>query len=126
MSALAGLALPAGRTYDGRDMRDVLFTPGARSAVRAALKIARAGGNATGRGCPYARAGRAGAGSPHEILFLYWQGEATADGGPSAARMGRWKAHWITAPGLGGCSQPACAKRVYPAYGPHLKIPPRA
>jgi len=25
------------------------------------------------------------------------------NGGPSAARMGCWKAHWATAPGMGGC-----------------------
>ena len=28
--------------------------------------------------------------------------------------QGRWKAHWATGPGLGGCSQHSCKKLEYP------------
>ncbi len=57
--------------------------------------------------------------SQHLVLFLYHQDPNMCnDGGPSAARLGRWKAHWATGPGLGGCSQPACTKVEYPADNP--------
>ena len=43
--------------------------------------------------------------SKHHVLFLYSQ-SPTVDGGPAAARLGSWKAHWLIQPGLGGCSAP--------------------
>eukprot|EP00054_Salpingoeca_dolichothecata_P012819 m.71181 g.71181 ORF g.71181 m.71181 type:complete len:554 (+) comp20142_c0_seq1:29-1690(+) len=46
--------------------------------------------------------------SNHEVLFFY--GGA---GNPGAARMGPWKAHWATAPGLGGCHLPDCKHKTY-------------
>ena len=59
--------------------------------------------------------------SQHVVLFLYNQDpNMCKDGGPSAARMGRWKAHWATGPGLGGCSQPTCRKLEYPVDHPLL------
>lgn len=77
-SALAGVPLPTDRVYDGRDMSNVLL--------------------------------RAHGKSKHDVLFFYGGGKpgagcTAAHGGygPSAARMGCWKAHWGTAPGMGGC-----------------------
>lgn len=59
--------------------------------------------------------------SPHTVLWLYNQDpHMVTDGGPSAGRMGRWKAHWATGPGLGGCSQPGCKKVEYPLEQPLL------
>lgn len=60
MSALAGVALPSDRIYDGRDMSNVLFDQGP---------------------------------SKHEVLFFYG-GATPVDQGPSAARMGAYKAYW--------------------------------
>jgi len=70
ISKLAGVPLPTGRVYDGRDMSEVLF-------------------NDEGA-------------SPHEFLFFY--GGCARQGTPGAARWGKWKAHWCTGPGLGGCA----------------------
>jgi arylsulfatase A len=41
--------------------------------------------------------------SKHEVLFFYGGARTGTPGGPSAARMGCWKAHWGTGPGMGGC-----------------------
>mmetsp|Transcript_56321 Transcript_56321/g.180831 ORF Transcript_56321/g.180831 Transcript_56321/m.180831 type:complete len:599 (+) Transcript_56321:53-1849(+) len=68
LSALAGVPLPAGRVYDGRNMADVIL-------------------HAEGR-------------SQHDFLFFYG---GCAQKGPSAVRHGKWKAHFCTGPGLGGC-----------------------
>eukprot|EP01052_Picozoa_sp_SAG31_P050440 SAG31_NODE_11508_length_1022_cov_1.815818_2_plen_151_part_00 len=86
-SALAGVPLPVGVVYDGRDMRDVLLKPTGKSLHT-------------------------------EPLFLYATSSPNLVG-PAAARYGRWKAHWYTSPGLGGCAaklplcptsgQPMCA-----------------
>ena len=57
--------------------------------------------------------------SRHDVVFIYSQ-DPPPDRGPAAARMGRWKAHWSTMPGLGGCSAPACTKVVYPVGAPLL------
>ena len=89
LSALAGVALPAGVVYDGVDAVDVLLKPRGKSK--------------------------------REILWIYsptymWP----ADLGPSAARMGRWKAHWATDTGLGGCAAKACARVTYPPDHPLL------
>lgn len=46
--------------------------------------------------------------SKHEFLWLY--GGATSDG-PQACRYGKYKAHWHTAPGLGGCD--GCTKKSF-------------
>ena len=51
--------------------------------------------------------------------------EVAGDGGPSAARMGRYKAHWITEPGLGGCSAllPLCPTTGKPACQLSCNLP---
>ena len=41
--------------------------------------------------------------SKHDVLFFYGGARTGTEGGPSAARMGCWKAHWGTGPGMGGC-----------------------
>jgi polygalacturonase len=53
--------------------------------------------------------------SLHNILWIF--GSSRPNDGPAAARMGRWKAHWITGPGLGGCSAttPVCPTTGQPA-----------
>lgn len=82
LSALAKVPLPQDRVFDGRDMSQVLLARDGRSA--------------------------------HEFLFIYGAdckaglcsgggGNCAKDGGPAAVRYGRWKAHWCTGPGLGGC-----------------------
>jgi hypothetical protein len=53
------------------------------------------------------------------VLFFYG-GASPSGGGPSAARMGPWKAYWATGPGLGGCKWPTCQKVEYPAESPLL------
>eukprot|EP01043_Picozoa_sp_COSAG02_P025797 COSAG02_NODE_1463_length_12488_cov_7.312591_5_plen_137_part_00 len=74
-SALAGVPLPSDRVYDGKDMSDVLLKEDGKSK--------------------------------HEVLFFYGGARTGTPGGgrggPSAARMGCWKAHWGTGPGMGGC-----------------------
>jgi len=86
-SALAGVALPTDRVYDGRDMSDILLQDNGKSK--------------------------------HDVLFFY-----KGSGGPTAARMGCWKAHWVTSPGMGGCEIGAgvkntkCPKFTYPADKP--------
>lgn len=47
--------------------------------------------------------------SAHTTLFFY--GGACGSKTPSAARHGRYKAHWCTGPGLGGCSD--CPKLTF-------------
>lgn len=47
--------------------------------------------------------------SEHEVLFFY--GGAAGTRLPSAARLGPYKAHWATGPGLGGCA--GCAVVEY-------------
>jgi arylsulfatase A len=66
--------------------------------------------------------------SLHDVLFFYGGGKGGTAGGPSAARMGCWKAHWGTAPGMGGCELGAgqhngaagikCPSVQYPADDP--------
>ncbi|EDQ85419.1 uncharacterized protein MONBRDRAFT_11941 [Monosiga brevicollis MX1] len=46
--------------------------------------------------------------TPHETLFFYRD-----QSGPMAMRYGPWKAHFRTAPGLGGCNQPDCHTKTY-------------
>eukprot|EP00656_Telonema_subtile_P054361 TRINITY_DN8111_c0_g1_i1.p1 TRINITY_DN8111_c0_g1~~TRINITY_DN8111_c0_g1_i1.p1 ORF type:complete len:550 (-),score=140.29 TRINITY_DN8111_c0_g1_i1:222-1871(-) len=75
VSALANVAMPTDRVYDGKNMAQVLLDQGP---------------------------------SKHEFLWLY--GSATSDG-PQACRYGQYKAHWHTAPGLGGCD--GCKKIDY-------------
>jgi arylsulfatase A len=88
-SALAGVPLPIDRVFDGRDGTDVLL-------------------------------GTNGGKSKHECLFFY--GGAAGGAGPSAASCvvdgKRYKAHWATGPGLGGCTD--CTKIKYPADKPLL------
>jgi len=50
--------------------------------------------------------------SKHDVLFFYGGGGVKQ--GPSAARMGCWKAHWGTAPGMGGCQIGAGVKTNCP------------
>jgi arylsulfatase A-like enzyme len=103
VSALAGVPLPSDRVYDGRDMSDVLLKDGGKSK--------------------------------HEVLFFYGghvssrpaKHEVSAGRkGPSAARMGCWKAHWGTGPGMGPCAigageqKAACPRVFYPADAPLL------
>lgn len=108
VSALAGVPLPKDRVYDGRSMVDVLL-------------------NVHGR-------------SLHDVLFFYGgaghivhmkhldptePGKVTKFMGPSAARMGCWKAHWSTGPGLGACSTSGgdhekCPRVLYPIDAPLL------
>lgn len=76
-SSLAGVSLPEGVVYDGRDMSDVLL--------------------------------RADGKSKHEFLFHY--GGCQKGGSPATVRHGKWKAHWCTGPGLGGCTN--CTKIFY-------------
>ena len=77
VSHLAGVPLPAGVVYDGRDATDVILGNGK---------------------------------SKHEFLFLYG-GYACDEQQPSAVRYGKFKAHFATGPGVGGCSvdpEPTC------------------
>jgi hypothetical protein len=64
--------------------------------------------------------------SKHEVLFFY-----NGQGGPRAARMGCWKAHWQTSPGMGGCvigggiknasgAEIRCPSYTYPEEAPLL------
>lgn len=48
--------------------------------------------------------------SKHDVLFFYGANDARKM--PSAARYGRYKAHWVTAPGIGGCKN--CPTNIYP------------
>lgn len=56
--------------------------------------------------------------SPHDVLFFYGGAAPSTNAGPSAARMGCWKAHWGTGPGLSGC--PYCPSLRYPVDAPLL------
>merc|ERR1719247_1937578 len=64
--------------------------------------------------------------SKHDVLFFYGGARTETHGGPSAARMGCWKAHWGTGPGLGGCKIGAgvkdtqCPSFQYPVEKPLL------
>jgi|EP01046_Picozoa_sp_COSAG06_P012379 hypothetical protein len=70
--------------------------------------------------------------SKHEVLFFYGGAKTSTPGGPSAARMGCWKAHWGTGPGMGGCvigggiknetsgEDIRCPAYVYPTEAPLL------
>jgi len=62
--------------------------------------------------------------SKHEVLFFYGGAQGPTRG-PSAARMGCWKAHWGTGPGLSGCTLGAgqkgrCPSVYYPIDDPLL------
>jgi len=46
--------------------------------------------------------------SKHEFLWLYG---GASQNQPQACRHGKWKAHWQTGPGLGGCA--GCQKKTY-------------
>jgi arylsulfatase A len=83
-SALAGVPLPQGVVYDGKDMSDVLFKADGKSA--------------------------------HEFLFHY--GACAKGNAPATCRHGKWKAHWCTGPGLGGCTN--CKKIFYDDAAPLL------
>ena len=52
----------------------------------------------------------AGGKSQHEVLFFYGGAKCPGWKGPSAARMGAFKAHFATGPGLSGCAgcDPVC------------------
>ena len=57
--------------------------------------------------------------SKHEFLFFYGGG-GCSNGGPSAVRFGQYKAHWCTAPGLGGCQDEggkSCPKLSFKTKG---------
>eukprot|EP00035_Acanthoeca_spectabilis_P008549 m.155481 g.155481 ORF g.155481 m.155481 type:complete len:449 (-) comp14407_c0_seq2:334-1680(-) len=112
VSALANVPLPTDRVYDGRSIVDVLLND---TAV-----------------------------SPHEVLFLYGgavgghdmlvayrhndpsdPGRFTIYYGPSAARMGCWKAMWGTGSGMGACTlgggdHGSCPHVMYPLEVPLL------
>jgi arylsulfatase A len=83
-SALAGVPLPDGVVYDGRDMSDVIL-------------------NKDGK-------------SKHDFLFHY--GACQKGNAPATVRHGKWKAHWCTGPGLGGCTN--CTKIYYEDDAPLL------
>merc|ERR1712070_1261977 len=53
--------------------------------------------------------------SRHKVLFFYG-GRSGKKGGPAAARMDCWKAHWGTAPGLGGCQIGAGVNTKCPTF----------
>ncbi len=74
-SQLAGVSLPAGVVYDGRDMSDVLLDRGASKSKHDFLFFYGGAGGACKK----------------------WKG-------PSAVRWGDYKAHFATGPGLGGCT----------------------
>ena len=85
--------MPPGVVYDGVDVSDVLLESKGKLKQR----------------------------SKRDILWIYSPTFAwPADLGPSAARMGRWKAHWATGPGLGGCAANACTEVTYPLDHPLL------
>jgi arylsulfatase A len=86
VSALAGLALPAGVVYDGRDMSDVLLGTNGGKSKHTFLFF-------------YGGAGDGGRGGSK---------------GPTAVRHGKYKAHWGTGPGLGGAKD--MPRRKYPDY----------
>jgi len=54
--------------------------------------------------------------SLHEFLFHY--GACMQSGSPATVRHGKWKAHWCTGPGIGGCS--GCKTIVYNDSSPLL------
>eukprot|EP00039_Didymoeca_costata_P029425 m.24627 g.24627 ORF g.24627 m.24627 type:complete len:574 (+) comp7626_c0_seq1:438-2159(+) len=93
VSALAGVPLPEGVVYDGKDMTPILM-------------------DSTGT-----------AKSAHEFLFFYGGCARNPDRSnphkaawPSAVRYGQYKAYWCTAPGLGGCDTsvyPNCVAKHY-------------
>jgi len=56
--------------------------------------------------------------SDHDVLFFY--ASNMDNSGPTAARVGPYKAHWVTSPGIGGCPSKACTKLQYPARFPLL------
>jgi len=84
ISKLAGVPLPEGVVFDGRDMSEVLLEGGK---------------------------------SKHDFLFHY-DGGGHCKNRPSTVRHGKWKAHWCTRPGLGGCE--GCTVKVYEDHSPLL------
>jgi len=59
------------------------------------------------------------------VLFFYGGAKGGLEGGPSAARMGCWKAHWGTGSGMGPCTLGAgqtaeCPRVSYPPGAPLL------
>ena len=90
-SALAGVALPSDRVYDGRSMIDVLLKDDGKSMHEVLFFY----GGATGG---------------HDMLVSWDHEDPSKPGfvtkhmGPSAARMGCWKAHWATGSGMGPCT----------------------
>lgn len=84
VSKLAGVPLPTDRVYDGKEATAILLKPG--------------------------QSGK----SLHQCLFFYGGAGSQRNGkyGPTAARCGKYKAHWATGPGLGGCD--GCKKISYP------------
>lgn len=53
--------------------------------------------------------------SKHDFLFHY--GGCSRNGFPATCRHGKWKAHWCTGPGLGGCTNCTTIK-----YGDHAPL----
>merc|ERR1712110_765129 len=54
--------------------------------------------------------------SKHDFLFHY--GACARGGAPATCRHGKWKAHWCTGPGLGGCKN--CTRIFYDDDAPLL------
>lgn len=54
----------------------------------------------------------------HRPVLFFYGGASCVKGAPSAARMGPFKAHWATGPGLGGCV--GCKQRCFPVGSPLL------
>eukprot|EP01060_Flectonema_neradi_P024603 TRINITY_DN33525_c0_g1_i1.p1 TRINITY_DN33525_c0_g1~~TRINITY_DN33525_c0_g1_i1.p1 ORF type:complete len:558 (+),score=114.15 TRINITY_DN33525_c0_g1_i1:38-1675(+) len=80
VSKLAGVPLPEGVYFDGKDMSDILLNDTAVSS--------------------------------HEVLFFYPYGSNPCGGkGPTAARYGKYKAHFASGPGIFGCT--GCDKICY-------------
>lgn len=112
-SALAGVPLPADRVYDGRDMSDVLLQPEGKS-----LHEVRPSASLTCTAGPSFPLSISISLSLSQVLFFYGGAKPAGQqrgGGPSAARMGCWKAHWATGPGMGGCKLGAGAKGDCPS-----------
>lgn len=93
------------------------------SEIVSSLDIFATAANLSGAGLPANRPydGRnmmpvlLGGKSDHEFLFFYKQPDV-----PSAVRYGKWKAHFTTSPGIGGCQPSHACKSVtyYPPKDP--------
>jgi len=112
VSELANVPLPTDRVYDGRSIVDILLNDTAVSPHKVLFFYGGANGG-------------------HDMLVTYRHDDPSEPGrivsyyGPSAARMGCWKAMWGTGSGMGTCSlgggdHGSCPHVMYPLESPLL------